>query len=79
MHPPMSPLLLIVAGFFLLGLIPVVNGIRFAPEGIENESGFNLIWWNNSPEIRDVSCVWVSASTVPALDLDEPAGSYNVA
>ena len=79
MHPPMLPLLLTVAGFFLLGLIPVVNGIRFAPEGIENESGFNLIWRNNSPEIRDVSCVWVSASTVAALDLEDSASSYNVA
>ena len=79
MHPPMSALLLIIAGFFLLGLIPVVNGIRFAPEGIENWSGFNLIWRNNSPEIRDVSCVWVSASTVPALDLDDSSSSYNVA
>ena len=79
MHPPMTPLLLIVAGFFILGLLPVVNGIRHAPEGIEDASGFNLVWRNNSPEIRDVSCVWVSASTVPAVDLDEASASYGVA
>ena len=79
MHPPMTPLLLIIAAFFLLGLIPVVNGIRHAPEGVEDSSGFNLVWRNNSPEIRDVSCVWVSASTVAAVDLDDPSAGYSVA
>ena len=75
----MTPLLLITAAFFLLGLIPVVNGIRQAPEGFEDSSGFNVVWRNNSPEIRDVSCVWVSASTIPAVDLDDHSAGYSVA
>ncbi len=35
-----------------------------APEGYQDTSGFNVVWRNNSPKIRDVSAVWVNVSSV---------------
>lgn len=71
----MSPLLIFIAAFFTLGLIPVLNGIRYAPEGAQDEFGFHFTWRNNRPDIRDVSCVWLSLSDVPAVDLEEEGSS----
>jgi hypothetical protein len=67
----MSGLLIVIAAFFILGLFPVVNGIRFAPEGSEDSTGFYYTWRNNRSDIEDVSCVWVTLSSVSSLEYHE--------
>jgi hypothetical protein len=47
-----------IAFLYAAGALILANGIRHAPEGYENESGFNLVWQNNDPNVPDVACVW---------------------
>ncbi len=71
----MSPLFILAGVFFALGLIPLTNGLLNAPEAFEDETGFNLTWKNNRPDIQDVSCVWTSLSTVSGMDHYEDGSS----
>jgi hypothetical protein len=36
----------------------MIAGMQYAPEGYEDEEGFHIHWVNNSPDIRDVACIW---------------------
>ena len=43
---------------YAFGMLAIVAGMQNSPEGYEDEEGFHIRWANNSPEIRDVACVW---------------------
>jgi hypothetical protein len=51
-------LLALSAGILLAGYVVMAFGLRDAPEGYEDETGFHLVWRNNAPEMRDVVCIW---------------------
>ncbi len=51
-------LLTIFAGILVAGTVVMALGIKNAPEGFEDETGFHFIWRNNAPEVRDVVCIW---------------------
>jgi hypothetical protein len=42
----------------LVGVGVTVASIWTAPEGAEDEHGFQEIWVNNRPEAQDVCCIW---------------------
>ena len=44
---------------YVFGISAMLAGFRYAPEGYEDEEGFHIHWQNNTPEIRDIACVWV--------------------
>jgi hypothetical protein len=50
-----------IIGAYAAGILVMLVGLRYAPEGYEDPEGFHIHWRNNAPEIRDVACVWVSA------------------
>ena len=41
-----------------MGALVVFHGAQTAPEGYEDETGFNVVWQNNRPDVADVACVW---------------------
>jgi hypothetical protein len=52
----------ITAAILLSGIAYLVRELYLAPEGYETAEGFNIAWKNNSPQVADVSCVWLTAS-----------------
>ena len=40
------------------GILAMIFGLRNAPLAEEDASGFRLVWQNNTPDARDVACVW---------------------
>jgi len=54
----MMILLSILAGLYAMGALVVFHGAQTAPEGYEDETGFNVVWQNNRPDVADVACVW---------------------
>jgi hypothetical protein len=56
----MTTLLSLFATTMLCGTAAMVFAMFNAPEGYEDESGFHIVWANNSPEIPDIACVWVA-------------------
>ena len=46
------------SGLVLLGL-----ALHDAPEGFEDENGFQVLWRNNEPTLLDVACVWTVADS----------------
>jgi hypothetical protein len=43
---------------FLFAVGLTIAGVRSAPEGYQDESGFHHLWCNNTPQTRDVVCIW---------------------
>jgi hypothetical protein len=43
---------------YVFGILAMLVGMRYAPEGYQDEEGFHIHWRNNDPQIRDVACVW---------------------
>ena len=62
----MNSYLALLGGFYSLGAIIVFFELRNAPEGYEDETGFNVMWQNNNPDATDVACVWDLDSAHPA-------------
>lgn len=62
----MMTILALVGGLYSVGAIILFFGVRNAPEGFEDENGFNIVWRNNDPDRADVACVWTLGGT-PAL------------
>ncbi len=61
----MNLLIASFALFWIFGLSVVAIALRNAPEGYEDEDGFHFlesIWCNNSPEARDIACVWTESN-----------------
>jgi len=63
--------LIVFSALLAAGLIVMTVELRNAPEGRQDESGFQYVWRNFTPDTRDVACVWatlseVAASTAPA-------------
>ena len=54
----MLPFFGLLGSLYLLGALAMFLGMRFAPEGYEDEAGFQVVWQNNGPEIGNVACVW---------------------
>jgi hypothetical protein len=54
----MITFLALIAGVYAAGSLALFIGMRAAPEGYEDESGFNIVWCNNTPDVADVACVW---------------------
>jgi hypothetical protein len=57
----MTLLLASLSLFWIFGLAVIAIALRNAPEAYEDETGFHYletIWRNNSPEARDIACVW---------------------
>lgn len=54
----MMTFLALLGGLFALGTTILAIGVRNAPEGYEDETGFHIVWCNNHPEVADVACVW---------------------
>jgi len=57
----MTLLISTLALFWIFGLSVIAIALRNAPEAYEDEDGFHqlqTIWCNNSPDARDVACVW---------------------
>lgn len=57
----MTLLIATLALFWIFGLSVIAIALRNAPEAYEDESGFHYletIWCNNTPDARDVACVW---------------------
>lgn len=57
----MTLLIASISLFWIFGLAVMAIALRNAPEAYEDETGFHFldtIWRNNSPEARDVACVW---------------------
>jgi hypothetical protein len=55
--------------FWIFGLAVIAIALRNAPEAYEDETGFHFldtIWRNNSPESRDIACVWTDGLTAVA-------------
>ncbi len=49
---------------WIMGLSAIAIALRNAPEAYEDEEGFHFlepIWCNNSPQARDVACVWTDS------------------
>ncbi|MGB8169495.1 MAG: hypothetical protein WCF18_18490 [Chthoniobacteraceae bacterium] len=55
-------ILSLIGGVFALGAACLAVGIYNAPEGYEDETGFHVLWRNNSPEVADVACIWTMAT-----------------
>jgi hypothetical protein len=55
----MITILSISAAITACGAIPVIYAMLNAPEGYEDETGFHLVWSNNTPETPDIACVWI--------------------
>jgi hypothetical protein len=55
---PMNAILLTLVLILVIGAAFVLVELQRAPEGIQTEDGFNIVWKNNSPDLEDVSCVW---------------------
>jgi len=51
-------MLAILAALYLTGAVVIAIGVFTAPEGYQDESGFHIVWQNNSPEVADVACIW---------------------
>ena len=47
-----------LAVLFLFAVGITVAEFRSVPEGYEDETGFHFVWRNNTPETRDVVCIW---------------------
>lgn len=50
------------AGILVTGAVLTALGLHNAPEGYEDETGFNYLWQNNAPEIPNVACIWTYGS-----------------
>jgi hypothetical protein len=50
---------------YAAGLLVLLAGLKYAPEGFQDAEGFHIHWRNNTPEIRDVACVWLTAQPSP--------------
>ncbi len=42
----------------ITGAVILVHGLMTAPEGCETENGFEMVWCNNRPDLKDVVCIW---------------------
>jgi len=51
----------------LAGLYLTLRELFNAPEAYENENGFQAIWVNVSPTVRNVSCVWLADGDLPSV------------
>jgi hypothetical protein len=49
---------------FIAGAGVLVHAFLTAPEGLENESGFDIVWRNNHPGVKDVVCIWAPVHAV---------------
>ena len=58
--------LALIGGLYSVGAFILFFGVRNAPEGFEDESGFYVVWRNNDPERANISCVW-SLAAMPAF------------
>jgi hypothetical protein len=59
----------VLAGLYLVGALIMITGMKNAPEGFEDEVGFQLVWQNDNPESENVACIWAfSAAHVPAMN-----------
>lgn len=54
----MTTIFILSGCLFAFSGFVVLFGAQNAPEGWEDETGFNVAWSNNSSEIADVACVW---------------------
>lgn len=62
----MMTILALLGGLYAVGTVVFFVGMRNAPEGFEDENGFQVIWCNNAPEVKDVACVWSFGDALPA-------------
>jgi hypothetical protein len=50
--------LLAVAVTSITGAVVLVYSLVDAPEGFEDQAGFQVVWRNNRPDAKDVVCIW---------------------
>ena len=65
----MTLLIATLALLWIFGLSVIAIALRNAPEACEDEDGFHYletIWRNNSPDTRNVACVWTEG--IPAYN-----------
>jgi hypothetical protein len=63
----MMILLASLGALYFVGGIVLTFGMLNAPEGYEDEGGFQIVWRNNDPEAADVACVWELGHAHPAV------------
>lgn len=59
-------LLVVLAVILSVSLLFFAYAVSSAPLGEEFADGFQITWCNNTPEARDVSCVWDLGEACPA-------------
>lgn len=59
--------LIVLSALLIAGMIVMTVELRNAPEGRQDESGFNYVWRNFTPDTRDVTCIWATAAGVSAV------------
>ena len=47
-----------VVALYVTGAVIVMHGLATAPEGFQDETGFNLLWRNDRADVPNVTCIW---------------------
>jgi hypothetical protein len=54
----MISILLCFSAGLVLSFWTILTLLHNAPEGFEDENGFNVVWRNNTDDAKNVMCIW---------------------